>query len=36
MCDTEGLEEGQEKGRKSQVTLPGVPLGDELLRCPVL
>lgn len=35
MCDT-GLEEAQEKGRKSQVTFTGVPLDYKLLQCPVL
>lgn len=36
MCDTEGLEEAQEKGRKSQVTFTSVSLDYKLLQCPVL
>ena len=36
ICDTEGLEEAQEKGRKSQVTFTSVSLDYKLLQCPVL
>lgn len=35
VCDTEGLEEAQKKGRKSPVTFTGVPLDYELLQCPL-